>query len=83
MAIRGVNCRVEEIIRIIASDLSSAPQKERIERHDVAECIFKLNRAAAFDLTGEIVEIGRFVIVDNLEIGGGGIIREVLQDKQT
>ncbi len=79
-----IPARVEEIIRIIdASDLSSTPQKERIERHDVAECIFKLNRAAAFDLTEEIVETGRFVIVDNFEIGGGGIIREALQDKQT
>jgi len=79
-----ITARVEEIIRIIdASDLSSAPQKERIERHDVAECIFKLNQAAAFDLTEEIVETGRFVIVDNFEIGGGGIIREALEDKQT
>ena len=79
-----ITTRVEEIIRIIdASDLSAAPQKERIERHDVAECIFKLNRAAAFDLTEEIVETGRFVIVDNFEIGGGGIIREALKDKQT
>jgi len=34
-------------------------------------------------LTEEIIEIGRFVIVNNFEIGGGGIIREVLQDKQT
>ncbi len=75
--------RLEEITRIIdASDLNSA-QRNQVERHDVAECILKLNRAIAFDQTAEIAGTGRFVIVDNFEIRGGGIIAEALEDRQS
>ena len=57
--------------------------KSQIERHDVAECILKLNRAIAFDPASDIAGTGRFVIVDNYEIRGGGIIAEGLEDKQS
>jgi bifunctional enzyme CysN/CysC len=82
-----VQARIEEIFRIVdASSLKSADskeRKERIERHDVAECILKLSRAVAFDLVEDIASTGRFVIVDDFEICGGGIILEDLQDRQT
>jgi bifunctional enzyme CysN/CysC len=42
----------------------------------------KLNRAIAFDLASEIPSTGRFVIVDDYEIRGGGIILEDLEDNQ-
>jgi bifunctional enzyme CysN/CysC len=78
-----VTARLEEITRIIdASDLNTV-SKSQIERHDVAECILKLNRAIAFDPTSAIAGTGRFVIVDNYEIRGGGIIAEGLEDKQS
>ncbi|MCX5900417.1 MAG: GTP-binding protein [Proteobacteria bacterium] len=78
-----VTARLEEITRIIdASDLNTV-SKSQIERHDVAECILKLNRAIAFDPTSDIAGTGRFVIVDNYEIRGGGIIAEGLEDKQS
>ena len=78
-----VTARLEEITRIIdASDLNTA-QKNQVERHDVAECILKLNRAIAFDPTAEIAGTGRFVIVDNFEIRGGGIIAQGLEDRQS
>ena len=76
--------RLEEIRRIMdASDLRLLDQKETIDRHDVAECILKLKRAAAFDLSEEIPATGRFVIVDGYEICGGGIIRQNLEDSQS
>lgn len=37
----------------------------------------------AFDLAGEIEESSRFVIVDDFEITGGGIISEALEDEQS
>jgi len=78
-----VTARLEEIKRIIdASDLNTA-SKNQVERHDVAECILKLNRAIAFDPTSDIAGTGRFVIVDNFEIRGGGIIAEGLEDRQS
>ena len=78
-----VTMRVEGIQRVInASDLSSDDQKTRVERNDVADCILKCTRAMAFDLADEIAETSRFVIVDDYEISGGGIIRESLLDDQ-
>jgi bifunctional enzyme CysN/CysC len=78
-----VTARLEEITRIIdASDLNTAT-KNQIERHDVAECVLKLNKAIAFDPTSDIAGTGRFVIVDNYEIRGGGIIAQGLEDRQS
>ena len=75
--------RVEEVVRVLdASDLDASEQKDRVDRHDVAECIFKCNRALAFDYAIDMPTTGRFVIVDEYEIWGGGIIREALDDSQ-
>ena len=35
---------------------------------------FEAMKPVAFDLVGEIAQTGRFVLVDNYEIAGGGII---------
>ncbi|MFA5928601.1 MAG: GTP-binding protein, partial [Candidatus Margulisiibacteriota bacterium] len=59
-----------------ASDLSSDQKKQQIDRHDVAECIFETGKPIAFDLTGTLEKTSRFVIVDNYEIAGGGIVVE-------
>jgi len=75
--------RVEEVVRVLdASDLEASEQKDRVDRHDVAECILKCNRAVAFDYATDMPTTGRFVIVDDYEIWGGGIIREALDDSQ-
>ena len=75
--------RIEEIISVMdASDLSSARQKDSIDYHDVAECVLCCQHAIAFDLIEDIPAMARFVIVDDYEIRGGGIIRESLADEQ-
>lgn len=79
-----VPMRLEEVHRVIdASDLKTQESKQRIDRHDVAECTVKLNKAIAFDLADEIAATSRFVVIDDYEIRGGGIIREALDDRQT
>jgi bifunctional enzyme CysN/CysC len=78
-----VPATLEKILRVIdASTLESNEKKEQIERHDVAECVFRLRRAAAFDLAADLPSTGRFVVVDGYEIRGGGIVREALEDEQ-
>ena len=75
--------RVEEILSVMdASDLNSARQKDKIEYHDVAECILTCRHAIAFDTVEDISGTGRFVIIDEYEIRGGGIVREALADQQ-
>lgn len=78
-----VTMRVEAIERVInASDLSSDDQKTQVTRNEVADCVLKCTRAIAFDLADEIAETSRFVIVDDYDICGGGIVRESLPDDQ-
>jgi bifunctional enzyme CysN/CysC len=71
---------VEAILRIL--DASTLIQKEgaQVQRHEVAECILKLDRPIACDLSVDFPETGRFVIVDSYEISGGGIITGIMPD---
>jgi bifunctional enzyme CysN/CysC len=79
-----VTCRLEEVLRVMdASTLDATTQNNAVQRHDVAECVLKLDRAIACDLAEEIPATSRFVIVDDYEIRGGGIVREALPDRQT
>jgi bifunctional enzyme CysN/CysC len=79
-----VTARIEEIHRVMdASTLGATEQRNTINRHDVAECTLKLDRALACDLADEIAATSRFVVVDDFEIRGGGIVREALADQQT
>jgi bifunctional enzyme CysN/CysC len=79
-----VTARIEEIHRVMdASTLGATEQRNAINRHDVAECTLKLDRALACDLADEIAATSRFVVVDDFEIRGGGIVREALPDQQT
>jgi bifunctional enzyme CysN/CysC len=78
-----VTCRVEEILRVMdASTLDATTQRNAVQRHDVAECVLKLDRAIACDLAEDVAATSRFVIVDDYEIRGGGIVREALPDRQ-
>ncbi len=79
-----IPCRLEEVHRVIdASNLGTSETKDRVDRHDVAECTLKLNRAVAFDLADAVAATSRFVVVDDYEIRGGGIVREALSDRQS
>jgi bifunctional enzyme CysN/CysC len=73
--------RLEEVINIIDASTLVSTKKDRLEKHDVGECIIRLEKDIAFDLPGELVQNSRFVIIDNYEICGGGTIQEALEDK--
>jgi bifunctional enzyme CysN/CysC len=65
-----------------ASDLKVEKGKNELERHDIGECIFETMKPLAFDLFAQIEGTGRFVVVDNYEIAGGGIVLEALSSEQ-
>ena len=68
-----------EVLNVIdATELSRDSRKKQVDRHDVAECIFETTKPIAFDLFGDMETTGRFVIVDNYEIAGGGIVIEAV-----
>lgn len=73
---------LDSIINIIdASSLTTEKNKEHIDRHDVAECVLKTLKPIAFDAIGAIETTGRFVIVDDYEISGGGIVIDSMEDE--
>lgn len=66
---------LRQIINVLdASDLTTDSNRQQIERHDVAECIFETLKPVAFDTSQDLSQTGRFVIIDNYEIAGGGIV---------
>jgi bifunctional enzyme CysN/CysC len=67
-----------EIRRVLDASALSATRKSCVDRHDVAECVFETAKPVAFDLTSELETTARFVIVDQFEIAGAGIILESL-----
>lgn len=82
VAAAQVSVRLKKIERVIdASELKVVAKKE-IGRHDVAQCVLQAASAVAFDLMHDLEATGRFVIVDEVDIAGGGIILEMIEDGQ-
>jgi bifunctional enzyme CysN/CysC len=78
-----VRARVNTIDRTLdAATLQESAAATAVERHQVAECSLSLTRPLAFDLASNLAPTGRFVIVDDYEICGGGIVREAIADRQ-
>ncbi len=70
--------RVERVLN--ASNLRTSRRKREIERHEVAEVELVFDTDIAFDPVAELPYTSRFVIVDDYEIRGGGIIRGKADD---
>ena len=74
---------LKQIKKIIdASDLKKSDKKQ-VDRHDVAQCVFESAASVAFDIAASIEATGRFVLVDQYDIAGGGIISAVVKDDQS
>ncbi len=76
--------KMVEVLSVLdAADLYLTQQKEQLDRHDVGEIILETAKPIAFDPVTAIEGTGRFVIVDNYEIAGGGIILEEIDQFDT
>jgi bifunctional enzyme CysN/CysC len=73
---------LREIVTVLdASELTTVSNRQQIERHDVAECVLETLKPIAFDSSRNIPQTGRFVIIDNYEIAGGGVVLEEVKSK--
>lgn len=71
---------LREVVTVLdASELTTDSNRQQIERHDVAECTLETLKPLAFDLSTEIAPTGRFVIIDNYEIAGGGVVLKAVE----
>jgi bifunctional enzyme CysN/CysC len=66
---------VQAIRRIInTQNLENAQGAQKVEKNDVAEVVFRAQHLLALDPHDRHARLGRVVIYDGLNIGGGGLI---------
>ncbi len=78
-----VPVKIKKIVQVFDASNLQKNEKNQIERHDVAECILECFFPMAFDVSGDLEATGRFVIVDEYDIAGGGLIVEAVKDAQS
>ncbi len=84
LATREVECEVATIHRIIdTADLDAKQTHTAVNRNEVAELTIRTRSPLAFDLYSDFEATGRFVLVDQYDVSGGGIITEAVRDEQT
>ncbi len=84
LATREVECGVSTIHRIIdTADLAARETKTSVGRNEVAELTIRTKAPIAFDLYSDFEVTGRFVLVDQYDVSGGGIITEAVKDEHT
>ncbi len=83
VATKEVDCEVATIHRIIDTmDLAQQQGSHTISKNQVAELTLRTKVPVAFDLSASFEATGRFVLVDEYDIAGGGIITELVHDDQ-
>jgi bifunctional enzyme CysN/CysC len=55
-------------------DVTENVCKNQLDVNDIAKCVIEAKKPVAFDLIADFESTARFVIIDNYEIAGGGII---------
>ena len=78
----AIPVRLGKINKVIDASAKgdSRLEKNEVGRHDVADVILELKQPLAFDLTADCEATGRFVIVDEYDVAGGGIITGAVKD---
>ena len=83
LATREVPCEIVEIHRIVdANNLDDRHTQATVQRNEVADITLRAKSPLAFDLYAHFETTGRFVLVDNYDVAGGGIITELVEDQQ-
>lgn len=83
IATKEVDCEVASIHRIIDTmDLAQQQGSNSVGKNQVAELTLRTKAPVAFDLSASFEATGRFVLVDDYDIAGGGIITELVHDDQ-
>jgi bifunctional enzyme CysN/CysC len=77
-----VPCEIVEFKKVVdASTLETLEGQEFLAKNDVAEVTLRTFTPVVFDLFGSIPTTGRFVLVDEYDVCGGGIITTYTPNK--
>jgi bifunctional enzyme CysN/CysC len=84
LATQEVACEVSAIHHIIdAADLEARETRNQVAKNEVAELILQTKAPIACDRYADFADTGRFVLVDEYDVAGGGIIIDVIRDEHT
>ncbi|MBI4227240.1 MAG: adenylyl-sulfate kinase [Candidatus Omnitrophica bacterium] len=83
LATAETTVRLKAVEQVIDAATLKAAAKRELGRHDVAQCVLHTTSAIAFDAAGDLAATGRFVLVDEYDIAGGGIVLEAIDDGQS
>jgi bifunctional enzyme CysN/CysC len=78
---KSTPAKLKRIYSVLDASKLKKTKSEEVRRHEVGVCEFETQQEIAFDLFSELPGTGRFVIVDDYEISGGGIIAEKPADE--
>jgi bifunctional enzyme CysN/CysC len=82
-----VECSIECVHRVVdASTLQSVSREDEgiaLLRDDVGEVTIRTTRLLAFDAHAENAPLGRFVLMDEGEVAGGGVVLEANYPRRT
>jgi bifunctional enzyme CysN/CysC len=79
LATQTTTCVISSVERVIDSvtlETLRSPETRapQVNRHEVADIIIRTRKPLAFDPHDDISALGRFVLLDNQQIAGGGIL---------
>ncbi|MEA2638843.1 MAG: bifunctional enzyme CysN/CysC [Chloroflexota bacterium] len=81
LATREVACEVETIHRVVdTADLDAQQTRSTVQRNEVAELTIRTRAPIAVDLSHDFEVTGRFVLIDEYDVAGGGIVTEIVRD---
>jgi len=73
--------KLNKITNVLDASNLSTKNKNSISRHEIAKCVLEFKSPFAFDLFNNLQSTGRFVIVDDYDIAGGGKIYDFIDIK--
>ena len=74
LATQEARVRVQAIERIIDTDNLAAKSGDTVERNQVAEVVLRSGSFLALDEYSALARTGRFVLIDDYDTAGGGVI---------
>lgn len=83
LATARVGMQLEKVERVMDSAFFEARYKQSLECNEVGECIFTLDKQISFDSYDLLLNTNRFVIIDDYEISGGGLILQGISDQDS
>lgn len=80
LATQEIPCQVESISSVVDTASLEKRVQQEVAKNEVAEVVLHLKSRVAVDPFREIMETGRFVLVDGFDVAGGGMVLSLVEN---